>query len=136
MKRFLILGLIISSLCYNVCFAEYETQTAAEQEMAQKKNMQPKTFDPERFHTLTKEDWEVYKLGGKSVTGELYMLREKNYNNLAAAKALNEMLEITEFEAYNDLGKSLYKRIKVKNEDYNKLDDETKNMIFMWNYNP
>lgn len=135
MKRFLILGLIIFSFCCNICFAEYETQTLAEQEMAQKKNLQPKTFDPERFHTLTKEDWKVYKLGGKSVTGEIYMLREKNYNNLAAAKALNEMLDIIEFEASNDIGKSLYKKIKVKNEDYNKLDDETKHMIFMWNYN-
>lgn len=110
MKRFLILGLIIFSFCCNICFAEYETQTLAEQEMAQKKNLQPKTFNPERFHTLTKEDWEVYKLGGKSVTGEIYMLREKNYNNLAAAKALNEMLDIIEFEASNDIGKSLYKK--------------------------
>lgn len=122
------------SFCCNTCFAEYETQTAAEQEMAQKKNMQLKTPDPERFHNLMKEDWEIYKLDGKSVTGEIYMLRGKNYDNLAAAKALNEMLDIIEFEASNDLGKSLYKRIKVKNEDYNKLDDETKNMIFMWNY--
>lgn len=122
------------SFCCNTCFAKYETQTAAEQEMAQKKNIQLKTFDPERFHTLTKEDWEIYKLGGKSVTGEIYMLREKNYNNLAVAKVLNEMLEIIEFEASNDLGKNLYKKIKVKNEDYNKLDNETKNMIFMWNY--
>ena len=81
-----------------------------------------------------KEDWKIYKLDGNSVTGEIYMLREKNYNNLAATKALNEMLEIIEFEASNDLGKSLYKRIKVKNEDYNNLDNATKNMIFMWNY--
>ena len=134
MKRFLILGLIISSLCCNACFAEYETQIAAEQEMAQKKNMQLKTPDPERFHNLMKEDWEIYKLDGKSVTGEIYMLREKNYNNLAATKVLNEMLDIIEFEASNDLGKSLYKRIKVKNSDYDNLDDETKNTIFMWNY--
>lgn len=134
MKRFLILGLIMFSFCGNTCFAEYETQTAAEQEMAQKKNLQEKAFDSEKFHRLMKEDWKIYKLDGNSVTGEIYMLREKNYNNLAAAKALNEMLEIIEFEASNDLGKSLYKKIKVKNEDYTKLDDETKNMIFMWNY--
>lgn len=120
--------------CCNTCFAEYETQTAAEQEMAQKKNLQEKAFDSEKFHRLMKEDWKIYKLDGNSVTGEIYMLREKNYNNLAAAKALNEMLEIIEFEASNDLGKSLYKRIKVKNEDYNNLDNATKNMIFMWNY--
>lgn len=122
------------SFCCNTCFAEYETQTAAEQEMAQKKNLQEKAFDAEKFHRLMKEDWKIYKLDGNSVTGEIYMLREKNYNNLAAAKALNEMLEIIEFEASNDLGKSLYKRIKVKNEDYNNLDNATKNMIFMWNY--
>lgn len=134
MKRFLILGLIISNFCCNTCFAEYETQTAAEQEMAQKKNIQLKTPDSAKFHRLVKEDWEIYKLNGNSVTGEIYMLRGKNYNNLAAAKALNEMLEIIEFEASNNLGKSLYKKIKVKNEDYTKLDDETKNMIFMWNY--
>ncbi len=134
MKRFLILGLIISNLCCNACLAEYETQTAAEQEMAQKKNLQEKAFDSEKFHRLMKEDWKIYKLDGNSVTGEIYMLREKNYNNLAATKALNEMLEIIEFEASNDLGKSLYKRIKVKNEDYNNLDNATKNMIFMWNY--
>lgn len=134
MKRFLILGLIMFSFCCNTCFAEYETQTAAEQEMAQKKNLQEKAFDSEKFHRLMKEDWKIYKLDGNSVTGEIYMLREKNYNNLAAAKALNEMLEIIEFEASNDLGKSLYKRIKVKNEDYNNLDNATKNMIFMWNY--
>lgn len=134
MKRFLILGLIMFSFCCNTCFAEYETQTAAEQEMAQKKNLQEKAFDSEKFHRLMKEDWKIYKLDGNSVTGEIYMLREKNYNNLAAAKALNEMLEIIEFEASNDLGKSLYKRIKVKNENYNNLDNATKNMIFMWNY--
>ena len=86
-----------------VCFQN----TQLEQEMAQKKNMQLKTSDSAKFHRLVKEDWKIYKLNGNSVTGEIYMLREKNHNNLAAAKALNEMIDITEFEASNDLGKSL-----------------------------
>ena len=46
MKKVL-LGLVVFSLCCNICFAEYESQTAYEQTLSKKKNIQAKTIDTE-----------------------------------------------------------------------------------------